>query len=82
MITRRIERKPLSGLKEGENGTIVEIHGKASLHYDLLKSGLMVGRQISVIRAGVNPDHAAFTVAVDHHNIELNEGVLSNIRVS
>ncbi len=82
MDTLRTDSHPLNSLKEGENGTIVEIRGKAALHYELLKSGLMVGRQVCVIKAGANPGHSAFTIAVDHHRIELNEGVLSNIRVS
>ena len=82
MNTRRVESLPLASLKEGENGTIVEIRGKAYLHYYLLKSGLTVGQHVCVIRADENPGRSSFTVAVDHHNIELSEDVLSNIRVS
>lgn len=40
--------KLLSKLREGEQGKIILIRGKAGIHRSLLKLGLIVGRDIHV----------------------------------
>ncbi len=73
--------KPLSNLKEGETGKIVQVRGKPVMHLHLCGMGLAVGRCLTVEKEGTAAQDSAIMVSVNNRTVTIEKNLALDIKV-
>jgi Fe2+ transport system protein FeoA len=77
----RNTKRPLTSLNDGEKGRIVRICGGVTLHRDLMKMGLFVGRTIRIVAIDPEPTTGYMYLQISEGFRSLEKDIAANIHV-